>query len=385
MRRPAVDIQSQRSFKGQDASKGDSVHHSSLVTGDAPGDNPSFPERHDREIAEFWTWLRSSELWRLTGRSWAAEFWSQERRFVREICYWVLREHITRPNVRHLAESIAILHADKSDSVNGKTDMQAPIFLLCTGWRTGSTLLQRILVTDPRLFIWGEPLGEMTLVSRITELVSDYSSPRNLNSWRTQPSFDNLASSCLATSWIATLSPRADDFRLALRSLFDRWLGEPAQRGGCARWGFKEVRLGAAEASLLYWLYPHAKFVILSRHPYDCYLSLADANYHPLYYKYPRVRVDSAAGFARHWNQLAVSWSELPEGFPCFHVRYEDLTSRKFDFRKLESWLGIEIREDIALSAVVGHTSTRPRLSWYERMIIAREAASGMRALGYSK
>lgn len=95
--------------------------------------------------------------------------------------------------------------------------------------------------------------------------------------------------------------------------------------------------------------------------------------------------MDSAAGFARHWNRLAVSWSGLPEGFPAFYIKYEDLISGKFDFRKLESWLGIEIREDIALSVVVGRSSVRSGASWYERWIIARAAAAGMRALGYSE
>jgi hypothetical protein len=65
------------------------------------------------------------------------------------------------------------------------------------------------------------------------------------------------------------------------------------------------------------------------------------------------VRVDSAAGFASHWNQIASSWLELPEGFPSFHVKYEDLIGGNFDFRKVESWLGIEITEKVAMSVIV--------------------------------
>lgn len=72
-------------------------------------------------------------------------------------------------------------------------------------------------------------------------------------------------------------------------------------------------------------------------------------------------------------------------GFPSFHVKYEDLISSAFDFRKLESWLGVEIEEDIALSVRVRPTAVRNRLSWCERMIISCEAATGMRALGYSE
>ena len=195
---------------------------------------------------------------------------------------------------------------------------------------------------------------------------------------------ENLSSSTMATSWIASLYPPGNDLRMALRSFFDQWLRGPARQRGFARWGFKEVRLGATEASLLHWLYPKAKFVILSRHPYDCYRSLADSRWHHVYYRRPDVRVDTAAPFARHWNRLAVSWSELPAGFPAFYLKYEDLISGRVDLRKLESWLGIEVAEKVALSVFVGQTAVRKRLSWYEQLIIGHEAGEGMGALGYS-
>ena len=144
------------------------------------------------------------------------------------------------------------------------------------------------------------------------------------------------------------------------------------------------TRLGATEASLLQWLYPRAKFVILSRHPYDSYRSFADPRWQ-VYYRRPDLHVDSASGFTRHWNWLAVGWSELPKGFPSIHIKYEDLINGKVDFRGLESWLGIKIKENVALSASVGHTAVRNRLNWYERLIIGHEADGGMRALGYSQ
>jgi len=286
------------------------------------------------------------------------------------------------PAPKQLAESLAVLRLQTAGGVEEENDLEAPIFLLSTGWRAGSTLLQRILVTEPRLLLWGEPLGEMTVISRIAEMIGHSISPRNLQLWKDQP---DPSSPGLSTSWVANLYPQSDDFRLALRGLFDRWLGEPARERGFARWGLKEVRFGATEATLLHWLYPNAKFVIISRHPYDSFRSLADARWDPVYYRYPDVCVDSAASFARHWNRIAVSWSELPAGFPSFHIKYEDLIGGKVDFRKLESWLGVEMKESVALSVSVGGTAKRNHLSWYERLIIAREAAEGMRALGYSR
>jgi hypothetical protein len=281
--------------------------------------------------------------------------------------------------VAKLAESIALLENGGVDATSADTEGEAPIFVLSTGWRAGSTLLQRILVTDPQLLLWGEPLGEMTVVSRMAEMVSNSIDPLKFRIWQSQVDANSPA---LATSWIAVLYPSTEHFRTALRGLFDQWLGTPARERGFSRWGFKEVRFGATEASLLHWLYPNAKFVVICRHPYDAYQSVANAPWTP-YYRYPDVPVDSAASFARNWNRLAMSWSELPAGFPCFHIKYEDLIGRNVDFRKLESWLGIDIKENVALSVPVGGSAKRKSLTWYERLIIAREAEAGMRALGY--
>jgi len=315
-------------------------------------------------------------------KGWLGDFVRGFRGCRRELAAWMRSPRVTVPEVEQLVQSLAIYQPPISDESPAERESEAPIFLLSTGWRAGSTLLQRVLVTDPRLLLWGEPLGEMTIVSRLAETISHSISPRNRKLWNSQP---DPASAEMSSSWIANLYPPGNDFRTGLRRLFDGWLEEPARQRGFARWGFKEVRLGATEASLLHWLYPHAKFAIISRHPFDSYRSLADAGWGQVYYRYPDADVDSALNFARHWNRLAVSWSRLPAGFPCVHIRYEDLIAGKVDFRKLESWLGLEIREHVALSASVGGTAKRAQLSWYERWIIAREAAAGMKALGYQK
>lgn len=323
---------------------------------------------------------KQTQTWDRLRRSWVGDFVRGYRGCRREFSAWLRCPQVILPDVKQLAESLAVLHPCVVDGA--AKEKEAPIFLLSTGWRAGSTLLQRVLVTDPRLLLWGEPLGEMTIVSSLAEMISHSISSRNLQLWRDQ---QDPSLPALSTSWVANLYPPSNDFRLALRSLFDRWLSEPARQHGFTRWGFKEVRLGATEASLLHWLYPNAKFVIISRHPYDSYRSLADAGWDQVYYRYPDVCTESAASFARHWNRLAVSWSQLAGGFPSVHIKYEDLIGGKVDFRRLESWLGLEIRENIALSVSVGGTAKRARLSWYERWIIAREAADGMHALGYAK
>ena len=325
---------------------------------------------------------KQTRAWERLRNSWAGKFVRGYRGCKREVLAWVHCPQVKLPEVDQLAKSLANLPPEIAEGAAREKDADGPIFLLSTGWRAGSTLLQRILATDSRLILWGEPLGDMTLIPRLAEMVSHSTNARNLQEWKEQ---QDPAAFDLSTSWVANLYPPGTDFRLGLRSLFDRWLSAPARERGFLRWGVKEVRLGAMEACFLLWLYPKAKFVIISRHPYDSYRSLADANWGLVYYRFPDVPAESAASFARHWNRLAVSWSSLPVGFPSVHIKYEDLIAGKVDFRKLEGWLGLDIRENIALSASVGGTAKRAKISWYERWIIAHEAASGMRALGYRK
>jgi len=149
-------------------------------------------------------------------KSWVSDWYRSCRACGREVRAYLRNQLVAVPSVAQLAESIAVLRTSAVDP--DETDSQAPIFLLCTGWRAGSTLLQRILVTDPTLLLWGEPLSEMTLVPRIAEMVSHSLSPRDLGLWYDQR---ELTSYLLPTTWIASLSPPGDDFRLALRRLFD--------------------------------------------------------------------------------------------------------------------------------------------------------------------
>ncbi|MBI2221526.1 MAG: sulfotransferase [Acidobacteria bacterium] len=287
--------------------------------------------------------------------------------------YWRARRapRFTRADPVRLQHSLDVL------ARGGRTMLaDDPVFLLASGWRTGSTLLQRVLVTDPALLMWGEPLGRMALLPRLAEMLAAVD-----DRWPT-PESATLPQdpSGLATSWIANLYPGNGDLRQGLRALLDSWLAAPARRRGYVRWGVKEVRLGAAEACVLRWLYPAARFILLLRHPFDSYRSARNWR---LYSRWPDETVDCAVAFARHWNRLAVSWNARTTGLDPLVIRYEDLVSGKFDFERLGNSLDLQLAPERALSSRPGVRRTRRELCSYERRLVVREAAAGMEAFGY--
>lgn len=238
--------------------------------------------------------------------------------------------------------------------------------------RCSSGCWSRIL----RLLLWGEPLGRLALIPRLTEALCAVS-----GDWPPSDYWIGERVKDPTTSWIANLYPAASDLRASLRDWFLRWLGVPAKERGFGRWGLKEVRLGAAEACVLRWLFPKANFLVLLRHPLDAYRSASQVK---LWYRWPDWPIDCAAAFARHWDRLARSWLGAPNDLAQITIRYEDLVSRHVDFGLLERALELKLDPDKALSARVGSSMNLQSPSWYERRILLKETRQGRQAYGYS-
>src|SRR5262245_45371815 len=83
-------------------------------------------------------------------------------------------------------------------------DPEEPVFLLATGWRTGSALVQRILATDPSLFLWGEPFGRVAILPRLTHALCAFDGewpPRA--TWCPDPGPDHAS----PAEWVTNLFP----------------------------------------------------------------------------------------------------------------------------------------------------------------------------------
>jgi hypothetical protein len=191
-----------------------------------------------------------------------------------------------------------------------------PIFILASGQRCGSTLLQRLLNSNPRILIWGEHEGALNgfrgEVERIVlwERKMGGALDRYLDE-----GYDN---------WTATMTPSAGDIDRAARAFIGTLFAEPAARLGRTRWGFKEVRYDLDTAAFLQQLFPETRVVYLTRDVVDCFISLKHWENDPLM-AWSR---ENTLSFLRDWERVNASFVGLrytPRW--CMPLRYEELAA----------------------------------------------------------
>src|SRR6478752_6779725 len=64
-----------------------------------------------------------------------------------------------------IADGVAVLGKRWPDARSNSGE--EPVFVLAAGWRSGSTLLQRALLSH--CFVWGEPFGHAGLIERLAD------------------------------------------------------------------------------------------------------------------------------------------------------------------------------------------------------------------------
>ncbi len=289
---------------------------------------------------------------------------------------------LARLRDRRILAAIAAL--DTQGVSLGETPDDRPIFVCAVGWRSGSTLLQRLLMTDPSVLIWGEPMDRIGVLDRLVDLISgigpDWPEPMHY--------YSNREDADLTRDWVANLAPDPADFRAGLRGLLDSWLAAPARRRGFARWGVKEVRWSGDQARLLKWLYPEARFVLLVRHPVSAYLSLRRWGLGDggggWWIRLPDRHVGDLETFARFWNELAVSWTAAAADLSAVVIRYEDMVAGQVDLAAMGVGLGLSLTPETALRARVGGSGADMVLAPEERDRVNALTAAGRRVFDYS-
>lgn len=218
------------------------------------------------------------------------------------------------------------------------SDDDSPIFLFSAGWRSGSTLLQRLMISGTDTLIWGEPYDECGVIQRLAEGLKAFRSD-----WPpTDYFYDGRQPGELTEQWIANLFPALEDLRAAHRAFLDRLFAEPARRAGARRWGIKEVRLTAGHAAYLRWLYPNAKFLFLYRNPLNAYRSYCryGRNWYDIF---PDRPVFTPTAFGTHWRTLLEGYFADADALGALLVRYEDLTRNPATLDHIEAYLGAAI------------------------------------------
>jgi hypothetical protein len=225
---------------------------------------------------------------------------------------------------------------------SGDACTERPIFLLCAGWRSGSTLLQRLAVSSGQALVWGEPFAQSGLVQRLAdslEAVLPEWVPESFYFERWPPGTP------LHDEFIANLYPGVNSLQRAHREFFNTLFAQPARASGFSRWGLKEVRLGSDHAAYLHWLFPAARTVFLYRNPYEAYRSYR--KFRGWYYSWR----DDPVMTPRRFGEI---WAGLVRGFQCdagrlgaLLLKYEDLCSLPACREQLAEHTDIVVRAEV--------------------------------------
>lgn len=259
-------------------------------------------------------------------------------------------------------------------------DAAAPIFLLSAGWRSGSTLLQRLVMSDRQVIIWGEPYDECGPIQALAQTVQAFRP-----GWPPAEYFhDGTPPHQLTGSWVANLFPAPSSLRAAHRQFLDTLFAAPASAAGARRWGIKEVRLDIDHARYLQWLYPHARFVLLYRHPLEAYRSYCRYG-RSWYDTFPHRPVFTPTAFGTHWRRLMQGYLDGAAALGALLLKYEDLIGADPPLSQLDAYLGIH-SDHAVLGKKVGSSERedgKVQVNRLERDLLRRAIGDVAAAAGY--
>lgn len=219
-----------------------------------------------------------------------------------------------------------------------------PIFIFSAGWRSGSTLLQRLISSDEKLLLWGEPYDRCNLVQQLSESLCCFN-----GSWPPQEYFlDEKRRADIGNSWIANLYPEQSTLLAAHRAFFDTLFAQPAKNEGATRWGMKEVRFGLQEALYLKLLYPRARFLYLHRDLTSAYLSYKSFRPEMTWYsRWPKQKAFTPYAFARHRARLLREFKQAQQLAGGVLIDYAQLVPESPVFATIEEYTGVKCDQSV--------------------------------------
>ena len=259
-----------------------------------------------------------------------------------------------------------------------------PVFIFSAGWRSGSTLLQRMVIagskaasaTRSATMVWGEPHNRAEMIPNMARQWRPFT-----DRWPPLADQDaTLIEGPLQDAWIPKLSPPVLALRRAHRAYFDTMFGAPARELGYQRWGIKEVFLDPAHVVYLRWLFPRARILFLVRNPQDAFLSYKIRG--PWYLQWPQRSIATGWSYGRLWSRLAIGYHELSKEGVGLLVRYEDLEASS---ERIADHLGHPVPPPSALPRRRGDAPVRgrPRVGLFESMVVSARTRSARRCLRF--
>ncbi|MFQ5745732.1 MAG: sulfotransferase [Gemmatimonadota bacterium] len=282
-------------------------------------------------------------------------------------------------SVPSIPEAIEIIESRWEMPADAPPDR--PIFILSAGWRSGSTLLQRLITSAEGVMIWGEPFAHSDFIRRLAE---------SLRAFRPGDPPDHFFLEDLkareateaSREWIANLYPHPVHVLRAHRAFMMSLFATPAEREGYPRWGLKEVRLDIDHAAWLRWLFPEARFLFLYRNPYRAYRSYRV--FRNWYDRWPAQPVLTPGHFGRHWRALVEGFLSGAEAVGGLLVPYEDLCSGRLPVETLENFLELELDRGVLDRRVPGRArGALDPIPRSERRILRRAVEPVASRLGY--
>ena len=300
----------------------------------------------------------------------------------------LLRARRDRRAHRRVAADLPARLADVThrwpEAIDDPLPCEDPVFIFSAGWRSGSTLLQRMVIagsktastTGSGTMIWGEPHNRAEMIPNMARQWRPFT-----DRWPPLADQDaRLIEGPLEHAWIPKLSPPVLALRRAHRAYFDTMFGAPARELGHPRWGIKEVFLDPAHVVYLRWLFPESRMLFLVRNPQDAFLSYKIRG--PWYLQWPQRSIATGWSYGRLWSRLAIGYHELSKEGVGLLVRYEDLEASS---ERIADHLGHPVPPPSALPRRRGDAPVRgrPRVGLFESMVVSARTRSARRCLRF--
>lgn len=257
---------------------------------------------------------------------------------------------------------------------------ERPVFILSAGWRSGSTLLQRMIMEHNNdILIWGEPFAYSDIWRSMANHFRCFTDDWPPKDWFL--SARNAAT--LRDVWVANLYPEVAYLLYAHRQFFDVVFGRPARENGWKVWGMKEVRVTIDDARYLRVLYPKCKLLFLYRNPHDAYLSYRKIGA-PWYMRWPDRPIASAFGFGRNWAGMTSGFIRGHKEVDGLLIRYEDLDDPR-ELKRIENYVGWPVPRSSQMSQVgKSRRIQMEHLPRVERMVLDCGVGRTFKDAGYN-